>query len=131
MTTNGTKTELPENERVASEVDLGAEFAALSKKFAEAFSAAWESEERHNIQNELAEGLQKLASQVNETTKRARETDVAQKVEGSVKQVKDDVVSGKTGEEVRKGLANALRGLGNAIDKMSESFTSTEEAPKE
>lgn len=131
MAENGNQHEIPENERVQEKVDLSAEFAELGKKFAEAMKTAWNSEERHNIQRELADGLQKLSEEVNKASKNLRDSDVGQKVESGVKQAKEDVKSGKVADDVRKGLVSALHSLGEAIDKMTESFTPAEEEPKE
>jgi uncharacterized protein YukE len=123
MAKNGKSQELPENERPQEEVDLASEFTALGKKFADAVSTAWNSEERHNIQKELADGLNKLSAELNKASTNIRESDVGKKVENGVKQVGEDIKSGKVSEDVRQGLLKALRGLGDAIDRMADSFT--------
>lgn len=124
--------EIPENERPKSEApDLAAEFADLGKKFREAFSTAWESEERQKLQNEITDGLERLSKELNQAAQNVRESDVGKKVGESVKQVRQDVESGKVADEIRKGMISTLRGLGAALDKMAESFTPTEETPKE
>jgi hypothetical protein len=56
---------------------------------------------------------------------------MGQKVESGVKQAREDIESGKVADDIRDGLLKALRGLGEAIDKMADSFTPYEEPPKE
>lgn len=128
--TNGKKQELPENERPQEEIDLAKEFAALGKKFAEALDTAWNSQERHNIQKEMTAALNRMAADINQAATKVRESEVGQKTEAAVQQIAEDVRTGKAAEEVRKGLVKALHGLGEAIDKMTESMTSTDETPK-
>jgi hypothetical protein len=125
---NGNAYEIPENERPAEEKpDLAAEFAALGKRFGEAMSAAWNSEERQQLQNDLKDGLNRFTEEVNTSIGKMRESKVSQKVETGVQQAASDVKSGRVGDEVRKGLVTALRSLSDALDRMSQSFTPREE----
>jgi hypothetical protein len=129
---NGMTDELPENERPQSEApDLAAEFAELGKKIRDAVTTAWASEERQKLQTDLTDGLERLSKEINQAAHNVRESDVGKKVEEGVKQVREDVESGKVVDELRKGMISTLRGLGAALDKMAESFTPTEETPKE
>jgi hypothetical protein len=126
-------TDLPENERPQAESpDLVAEFTALGKKFAEAMQVAWQSEERHQLQGDIKEGLDRFASEVNDAFKTVRETEVAKKVEDGVQKAASEIKTGKVGEDVRRGMVTALRGLSDALDRMSSSFSPHEgEEPKE
>ena len=124
--------EIPENERPKSEApDLAAEFAELGKKIRDAVTTAWESEERQKLQSDLTDGIDRLSKEISQAAQNVRESDVGQKVEDGVKQVRQDVETGKVTDEIRKGMISALRGLGAALDKMAESFTPVEETPKE
>lgn len=126
---NGNGYDIPENERPAEEKpDLAAEFAALGKRFGEAVAAAWNSEERQQLQNDLKDGLNRFTDEVNSAIGKMRETKVSQKVETGVQQAASDVKSGRVGDEVRKGLVTALRGLSDALDRMAQNFT-PHEAP--
>ena len=132
MSKEGKKDEkVPENEKAQEDVDLAAEFAALGRKFGEAMKTAWQSEERHKIQQELRDGLERFVGEVDQAAKKLRESDVGVKVEEGVKQAHTNVKSGKVGQDVRRGLVSALRTIGDALDKMADSFTGVEEKPKE
>ncbi len=120
---------IPENEK--PQEDLAAEFAALGKKLGEAISAAWQSEERHKLQADLKDGLERFSAEVDKAVKDLRQSEVGQKVQTGVQDVAEDVKSGKVGEEVRKGMVTALRSLSEALDRMANTFTPHEEGPKE
>ena len=127
--------QIPDNEKPKEEaVDLAAEFAELGKKIRSTIETAWTSEERKKIQSELKDGLERFAKEVDGAFKSARTSDAGKKVEAEIKRVADDIESGKVTNEVRKGLVTGLRSLGNALDKMADSFSAAEankdEAPK-
>lgn len=118
---------IPENERPKEEApDLAAEFAELGKKIRSTVETAWTSEERKKIQAELKEGLDRFVKEVDGAFHNARTSETGKKVEAEVKRVTSDFESGKVAAEVRKGLVTSLRALGNALDKMADSFTEAE-----
>ena len=122
-----TEYEIPENERVEEAAeDIVAEFAALGRNFAEAIKTAWNSEERQRIQEDLKEGLNKFAEEVNEAMGSIRKTDVSQKVGEGVQQAAAEVKSGRVTDEVRKSTVTVLREISNALDSMANSFTPRE-----
>jgi hypothetical protein len=124
--------EIPENERVKEEAsDIAQELADLGKKLREAINTAWNSEERHKIQGEIQEGLQRFSTEVDTAIKNLRESDVGEKVKSGVKQVREDVEAGKVADDLRRGTVSALRSLSEALDKMANSFTPVEGEPKE
>ncbi len=133
MSENGQVHEIPENERPRDEgEDIAAEFAELGRKLRNAIHTAWQSEERYRLENDIREGLNRFAKEVDEAAHTVRESELGQRMEASADKVRKDVESGKVGEEVRKGLLTALRSVSQALDKMSESFTPAEgeEPPK-
>lgn len=117
--------ELPENERPRTgtdeTVDLGAEFAALARKFGEAMQELWGSEERQNIEREIRAGVRRLSDDLEESLKKARESEAAHKVEERARQMREDIQSGKVSEDVRRGIASALRTISDELDKISGS----------
>ncbi len=134
MSTGKEHPEIPENERPQEEgVDIAAEFAALGRKLVAAMDTAWNSEERHKIQGEIREGLNRFVTEVDRAVRELRETEAGKKVETGVQQVAEEVRSGKVAEEVRRGVVTALRSASEALDRMAGSFTPVEEkdAPKE
>ncbi len=124
-------TKIPANEQPPVEtVDLAAEFAELGKKLRATVETAWGSQERRNIQKEIEEGLVRMRDELNAAAKNLRESEPGQKVEAKVQQVRTDVETGKIGDDVRKGMVTGLRAMGDALDKLSESFTPAETPKK-
>lgn len=113
------------------EDDIVAELAALGRKFGEAISTAWHSEERRKLQADLKEGLERFTAEVDSAIKQMRKSEVAQKVGNEVQKAAADVKSGKVADELRRGTVKALRALSEALDRMASSFTPYEEEPKE
>ena len=107
--------------------DLAAEFAELGRAMRNALNSAWNSEERQQFQGEIRSGLNRVADEMESAAKNIRESDVGQQVEDRAKQVRDDVQSGKVTEDVRKAVADTLKATRDAIDRMADSFTPTEE----
>ena len=79
---------------------------------------------------EIQDGLVKLRDELDKSIKNLRESEPGQKVETEVKKVSEDIQSGKVVDDVRIGIISGLRGLGAALDKLADSFTPAEEAPK-
>jgi len=125
--------EIPENEQPREEYDIAAELAALGKTIGEAVNKAWNSEERHKIEQEVRDGMKRFAGEVETAAKKVRDTDVGHKVNEGVKQVREDIQSGKVADDLRRGTVEALRALRDALDKMADSFTETQGSgePKE
>lgn len=122
---------IPENEKsVEAGADITAEFAELGRKLRTTVETAWQSQERHKVQKEVENGLVKLRDELDKAVTSLRESEQGHKVESEVKRVRDDFESGKVAEDVRKGIIMGLRGVGTALDKLADSFTPLEEAPK-
>lgn len=121
--------EIPENERVqpGEEPNIAAEFAALGKRFGEALQQAWQSEERHRLQGELRDGLDRFAKEVDAAIKDLRKSDVGQRVEDTAQQTAEEVRSSRVAGELRRTTVTALRSLSEALDRMASSFTPYEE----
>ncbi len=131
MSGNGKTPPIPENERPqADQVDVAAEFAEVGRKLRDAINAAWHSEERHRLEKDIREGLSRLTDELNDAAKNVRSSEAGKKVETGAKQVVEDLESGKVSEELRKGLVTALKSLSEALDRMANSFTPHDEAPK-
>lgn len=124
--------EIPENEKVYQSFDFKEEFSELGKAFSDAMSRAWNSKERYEIEQEVRDGLRRFADEIEHTAKRVREGELRNDVKDNVQKVREDIETGKVSQDIRKGTADALRNLRDALDKMADSFTPAEdEAPAE
>jgi len=120
-------TQIPDNEKKPAEMaDLANELGELGKKLRHAVDTAWSSKERQDVQRDVEKGLVKLRDEVNQAINKLRESEPGQKVEAEVKKVSTGIEAGKLADEARKGVVMGLRALGEALDKMADSFTPTD-----
>jgi hypothetical protein len=130
MAKSGTANEIPENEQPRPEMsDVAKEFEEVGRKMRDALVMAWNSKERHQVEAEVREGVQRLAKEVDEGIKKAKKTEASQKVASKVNQVKEDVTSTKVSEDVRQGLVKALRSLSDALDNLAGTVAPSEGKP--
>jgi hypothetical protein len=129
MAKNGTTNEIPENEQPRPEMsDVAKEFEEVGRKMREALVMAWNSKERHQVEAEVREGVQRLAKEVDEGIKKAKKTEASQKVASQVNKVKEEVTSTKVADDVRQSLVKALRGLSDALDNLAGTVAPAEGA---
>jgi hypothetical protein len=122
MAKSGTTNEIPENEQARPEMsDVAKEFEEVGRKMRDALVMAWNSKERHQVEAEVREGVQRLAKEVDEGIKKAKKTEASQKVASQARKVKEEVSSTKVSEDVRQGLVKALRSLSDALDTLAGS----------
>jgi hypothetical protein len=112
----------------APATDLASEFADLGRAMRDALNAAWNSEERRQLQSEIRSGLNQLADEMEAAAKKIRDSEAGQQVEAKAKQAHEDIQAGKVGDEMRGALGSALRAARDAIDKVADSFTPMEES---
>jgi hypothetical protein len=130
MAQSGPANKIPENEQPRPEMsDVAKEFEEVGRKMREALVMAWNSKERHQVEAEVREGVQRLAKEVDEGIKKAKKTETSQKVASQVNKVKDDVSSTKVADDVRQSLVKALRGLSDALDSLAGTVAPSEGKP--
>jgi hypothetical protein len=87
---------------------------------------AWQSEERHQLQADIKEGLDKFVAEVDGALKSMREKEPVKKAGEAVQKTAEDVKLGKVSSDIRKGTVTALRRLSESLDRMATSFTPVE-----
>ena len=102
------------------------ELQELGRQLTATARAAWESEQRRQIQQELADGLQSLRDQLSEAVESARSHPRAQNVTQSVKEQAGKVAEttrvGDVADDVRGGIATGLRELNEQLRRLRERF---------
>ncbi|NIS83218.1 MAG: hypothetical protein GTO14_24130 [Anaerolineales bacterium] len=120
-----TEEQKPENELVE-------EFKRLGENLKNAIEAAWESEERKEISQEVQEGLTKVSQAVEGAVKEVVEGETVQRLRGEVDEFTERVRSGEVRDKVRAELRAALEKINAELEKAAASWTgSEEEAPSE
>lgn len=118
--------------------DIAREFTELGRQLAATARAAWQSERRQALQQDVTEGLQSLRDQLSETIDSVRQDTRAQNVTQSVKErvakVAEVSRTNDIVDDVRGGLAAGLRELNDQLRRIAERLersgtTATETEP--
>lgn len=124
--------EVPEQLKADRESpDLVGEFRNLGRQLGETIRAAWQSEERHQVQGEINEGLQTFAGELDKAVKGIRSSSAAQKAKEEATEVKTRVRSGEITDKTKTSLAQGLGWLSEELAKLADQFTPVEKSPTE
>lgn len=104
--------------------DLKNEFKNLGESIQNLFNAAWDSEERRKLQQELEEGIDTLSSTIHQTAEEMKASQAGQQFKHDMEDLSGRWQSGELSEKVRAEVQNALRlaseGLNQAADGLSK-----------
>lgn len=121
------------DEKVGDREELTAQFRELGQRLVATARAAWESEQRQELQQEITDGLRTVRDQLNDAVDNVRTTARAQGATETVKeQVKKAAETARSNEllnEMRNGLANGLRELNEQLGRLSERLERRDDAP--
>lgn len=98
----------------------------LGRQFAETVRTAWNSQERHNIEAEVREGVKTFADEINKAIHEVREGPAGQKVREEAQEVKKSVESGDLGRKTKAGIVQGLQWLSEELNKLANQFTPKE-----
>lgn len=108
----------------ANRDDLMRQFQEFGQRLADTARAAWQSEQRQDLQQEIKDGLRTVRDQLNEAVEGARSSARTQGVTDTVKEqvtkVSDTVRSGELLDELRGGLVTGLRELNEQLRRFTD-----------
>jgi len=108
----------------ADREDLLRQFQELGQRLATTARAAWQSEQRQDLQQEIKDGLRSVRDQLNDAVDGARSSARTQEMTDNVKEqvnrASESVRSGDFLGEVRGGLALGLRELNEQLRRFTE-----------
>ncbi|MFQ5341988.1 MAG: hypothetical protein ACE5F6_10630 [Anaerolineae bacterium] len=120
-----------EEEHKSSKTEISEELRTLGQRLREAAVAARESHQAQEFRQELSRGLGELRAEIEDLL----ESDEVQRLGESVRGAVQDVGKGDVGQQVRKGVLNALKelntGIGRVIQEAEESKSEESETPPE
>lgn len=105
-----------------SDSDIKNEFRNLGNNLKRAINAAWESEERKRLQQEIQDGLSELGSQLNDLGVQVQESDVTRKVKRDVEELSERVRSGEAQENVRADVVSALQRVNSELEDVIDKW---------
>jgi hypothetical protein len=123
--------QLKADERTSGGPDLVAEFQTLGRTFAEAFEAAWNSEERKRVEQEVREGVQSFADEVDKVIRDARASTTGQRVKDEAGEMASKFEGSDLGRRALEGIAGGLAWISVEMGKMAEQITPSEKSPSD
>jgi gas vesicle protein len=114
--------------------ELTTQFRELGQRLVSTARAAWESEQRQELQQEITDGLRTVRDQLNEAVDNVRTSARSQGTTETVKeQVKKAAETARSNDllvEMRNGLAAGLRELNEQLRRLSERLEHRDDPPR-
>jgi hypothetical protein len=111
----------PESERITNE------FRRFGENLVHALEAAWESEERKKLTQEIEAGVKAFGSAVETTAKEAMQSAAARKAREEIEDLSDRIQSGEAAEEIREGILETLKRINADLEDAAERWKAAEE----
>ncbi|MDH3944516.1 MAG: hypothetical protein OEV06_10525 [Anaerolineae bacterium] len=101
-----------------SENDMRDEFRQMGENLQQAVNAAWQSEERKRLQEDLVEGLRDLEKAFSDFGKKIEQSELGQQVKSDVEDLSEKLRSGELQENARTGMVSALQRANVELEKL-------------
>jgi soluble cytochrome b562 len=108
------------------ESELLGELQSLGKQLASAVKALWDSEDSRKLRQEIGEGFSDLGRELDDAVKSAQESEAAKQFSEQVKETMDKARESDLAGKLEEGLTTGLRQLNQQLSQMARSF----DAPK-
>ncbi len=118
-------------ETEGAEGEIADELKRFGKVLHSTAKAAWESEERRELEAEIVSGLNALASEIERALRECRVRPEGEVLEVRAREVKEKAQSGELGTEVRRGFLQALRQINTELESLQSSWAPAEKAEEE
>jgi hypothetical protein len=115
------------NENNNPEGNLKDEFQAFGENLKNAFTSAWQSEERAKVQQEIEAGINEIGNALNEFVTSFRMSETGQKIVQEVDDFSERLHSGEVQAKAEEGLLKTLRMVNEQLGKAAGHFTPKEE----
>jgi hypothetical protein len=119
------------SEQQKPENDLRDEFRALGENLKQLFGAAWESEERKKLQQDIKDGMKELGVVLEGFAEDVRSSEVGETIRKEANDFGERVRSGEVEQKAREGILDALQALNSELQKASDKFSATVEVQAE
>jgi soluble cytochrome b562 len=102
------------------------EFEALGQQLATAVKTLWESEDSRKLRQDLREGFEELGRQLDTAFKSAQESEAAKEFSEQVKETVDKARQGDLAGKLEQGIVAGLKGLNEELSKLVASMQDKE-----
>jgi soluble cytochrome b562 len=120
----GTMTEEQKEESTIFE-----EFEALGQQLATAVKALWESEDSRKTRQDLREGFDELGRQLDTAIRSAQESEAAKEFGDQVRETVDKARQTDMAGKLEQGIVAGLRGLNEELDNLVRSLQEKDAPP--
>ncbi|MBW8012752.1 MAG: hypothetical protein FVQ83_16160 [Chloroflexi bacterium] len=110
------------NDDPQGESNLKEEFRNLGNHLKQAMNAAWESDERKDLQHEVKASLTELGSILNQLADDFNTSETGQKIHSDVEDLGERIRSGEVEENIRAGILSALQQANTELKKAVDKF---------
>ena len=101
------------------------ELEALGKQLGAAVKALWQSEESRKLRQEIGDGFVQLGKHMDEAVKTAQDSEAAREFKGQVKETVDKARESDVAGKVQQGLVTGLQQLNAELSKLVSSLESS------
>ena len=103
------------------------ELESLGQRLATAVKSLWESNESRKLRQDLEKGFVELGRQVETAVKSARESEAGKQFSEQVKETMDKARESDLATKLEKGLVSGLQGLNDQLTRMVGTLQEEEE----
>lgn len=111
--------------------DLTEEFRILGGNLKSALTAAWESEERRKLQQDIEDGLSELGIALESAANELTTGETGQRIKADLSDLQESLRTGEAGEKVRSDIVRALRTMNAELEKSADKWSTAESSHSE
>ena len=111
------------NENKTSEESISDQLNDLGKNLMDALNAAWASEERRKLQQDIETGLSSLGATLSQAAKDFSSSQTGQTLKEDMKDLQDRWRSGEVGSKVHSEVVDSLRKVNAELQKAARKNT--------
>ncbi len=100
--------------------DIGDELNRLAESFGEAVRAAWNSEQRHQLETDLNRGLRSLVDNVESILKQFNESEQGQELKEQAGKVVEKVRTSQVTAELKEGVTKGLQTVAQELQEFTQ-----------
>lgn len=110
--------------------DLMEELHALSQQLTTAVKALWESEDSRRLRTEIGDGFMELGQELDSAIKTAQQSEAAKQFSEQVKETVEKARESDVAARLEEGLVAGLQELNAGISRLVSSMEPSEQQPK-
>jgi uncharacterized protein YPO0396 len=114
-----------------SDSELVDELESLGRQLVTAVSSLWDSDESRQLRQEIGDGFVQLGQQVDDAIKTAQESETAQEFKVQLQETVDKARESDIAGKLQENLVSGLHQLNTELGKLVTSLDASDEAPDE